>query len=657
MILGINVFVWYSSLVYAIIVSDSKFLGKASCVKMDNEFTSTNDIKKEIVDLSATLSLPKGTEAFISDVHGNNDKYLNIIRSGAGNISRKVEELFNGRLTTLNQKKLVCLIYYPEEVLGQIERDLGDNEEAEQWYMDTINNMIEVLRYVSNKYPRHIVEQAFDDEYFDMTQELIFGDLTAEDKKAYYREMIKSVVNLQMGNGFIISICHAIQKMAIERIHILGDVYDRGSQPNMIIKHLSDSWQNFDFEWGNHDILWMGSMAGSKLCMLNLIRICARYHNLSLLKDAYDIDLTSIVKFAIQSYRPLPNFESKVIHAGSTDEERNIDNCVQQAAAIMQFKLEGQAIKRRPEFEMDDRLLLDKLSLDKQTITINGKDYPIKNGCFQSVNPAKPYQITHSEQTVIIDLINQFTHSTKLNEHMWFMADNGSMYLKHNGNLLFHGCIPVDEKGEFLKWTFDGREYSGKNLLDYFEFIVKDGMHHPTTGDCLNSDYIWYLWEGQNSPLFGKNKMATFERYFIDDPELQVEEPNPFFKLCNEEWFADKILKEFGLNSRGHIINGHTPQEETAPVMSNHKVVVVNGLSEATRRDIGGYALLFDSYGMRLETLKAFTTRQKAIEEMSDVVIDKQIVEHSSERRTVKDTDYGQKIKKRIDKLSAQLNQ
>jgi len=553
---------------------------------------------------------------------------------------------------------LVCLIYYPEEVLEQENKRLSDVDTAKQWYMDTINQVMEVIRYVSSKYPENIVDKALDTNLHDITKKLVFGNLNSQDKQQYYREMTKTLVNLKMGEQFIISICHAIQKLAIERIHIIGDVYDRGSHPEMIFKQLNDSWQNFDFEWGNHDILWMGSLAGSKLCMLNLIRICARYHNLKLLKDVYGIDLTSIIKFATHAYVPIPNFEAKVSVADEDNNEKDIDNCIQQAAAIMQFKLEGQAIKRRPEFDMDDRLLLDKLSLDKNTITIGDQTYPIKHGCFQTVNPANPYQITHSERTVIIDLINQFTHSTQLNEHMWFMLDNGSMYFKHNGNLLFHGCIPVDKKGNFLKWEADGHEYSGQSLCDYAEYILKDGMRHPTTGDCYNSDFIWYLWEGKNSPLFGRDKMATFERYFIDDSKLQVETWNPFFKLCKEEWFADKLIKEFGLNSRGHIINGHTPENNDSPVMANKKIVVVNGLSEVDNKDseVGGYALLFDSYGLRLETLKSFTSRKKSIEEMSDVVISNQIIEHSSERKTVIDTDYGQKIKKRIEKLTALLD-
>ncbi|MFH5810252.1 fructose-bisphosphatase class III [Companilactobacillus sp. FL22-1] len=625
---------------------------------MDEDFIDVDKVKTKIVNLAANLHLPKGTEAFISDIHGNSDNYLNIVRSGAGNVSRKVEEVFNGRLTDLNQQKLVCLIYYPEEILPQIRQNFVDEDSSRQWSMDTINRLIEVMRYVADKYPRNIVEDAMDSNLRDIARELFLGNLDAADKQSYYREMIKSLVNLKMSDEFIIATCHAIQKLAIERIHILGDLYDRGSHPDGIINQLNESWQNFDFEWGNHDVLWMGSLAGSKLCMLNVVRICARYHNLGLLKNVYGIDLTSIVKFAMNSYRPLPNFEPLGDLTGVSDDERNIDNCVQQAAAIMQFKLEGQAIKRNPEFGMENRLLLDKISPDKKSLMLDGKSYPLKNGCFQNVNPAKPYQIIRGEQNVIIDLINQFIRSSQLNEHMWFMFDNGSMYHRHNGNLLFHGCVPTAKDGSFIPVKIDGEEYSGKALFDKASEIIRDSLRHPTTGDCFNSDFMWYLWEGKNSPLFGKNKMATFERYFVEDQTLQNETPNPFYKLSQQESFADKIMEEFSINSRGHIIIGHTPTGEIEPIKANKKIIVVNGLSELDygQHDIGGFALLFDSFGMRLETLKKFDSSNKTVAEMSDVVLDKQIIEHYSERRTVADTDYGTKIKEQIEDLSTQLD-
>lgn len=622
------------------------------------QFTNTKEIKSEIINLSAVLNLPKGTEAYVSDIHGEYDKFAHIMKTGSGNIRRKISELFTGKLTTLNQDKLACLIYYPSEVLTQIKQEITDEDELEQWYMDSFNNLVQMLRYTANKYPHSLVQKSIGGQFLNMTEELLYSDPTSEDKQAYHRGLMDSVIDLKMADEFIISTCQSIQRLAIERIHIIGDVYDRGSHPEKVIEFLKNDPQNLDFQWGNHDILWLGSMVGSKMCMLNLLRICARYDNLNILKDAYDIDLTSLVKYARHTYLPLPQFDPQTSKQLS-DDDKLTDNCIQQAAAIMQFKLEGQTIKRRPEFEMEDRLLLDKLSLDKQSITIGEQTYHIKNGCFQSVNPARPYQLTHSEQSVLIDLINQFTHSSKLNEDMWFMIDNGSMYLKHNGNLLMHGCVPVDENGNFLKFRMDGREYYGKGLCDYFEEILRDAAHHPTTGDCFNSDIVWYLWAGNKSPLFGKDRITTFERYFIDDPKLQEETWNPYYKFRQEASFADRILTEFGLNNDGHIINGHTPSnEDDTPVMADGKIIVIDGgLSKehSSRTNIGGYTLLYDSYGLQLVSLKPFTTREKAIAEMSDVVSTKKTVDSFNERKTVADTDAGKKLKRKIADLSAQL--
>jgi len=614
------------------------------------------EIKSKIANLSAILSLPKGTEAFISDVHGDYDKFSHIMRSGAGNISQKINELFSGRLTLLNQQKLACLIYYPDEVLKNNKKEMTDSAELDQWYLDTLNNLVEILRYVANKYPRDLIEKAIQPEFYDITENILTIDTNFHDKKLYYQSIMESIIKLDLADKFIAATSSAIQRMAIERIHIVGDIYDYGRHPDWVIKHLTEHWQNFDFQWGNHDILWMGSMAGSKLCMLNLIRICARYDNLKILNEAYDIDLTSLIRFARHSYRPLATFDPQVDNlADMPEDDRVTDNCVQQAAAIMQFKLEGQTIQRRPEFEMDDRLMLDKLSQDKKTIEINGKSYPIIDGCFQMVNPANPYQISHPEQSVLIDLINQFTHSTKLNEHMWFMMDHGSMYLKHNGNLLFHGCIPVDSDGEFLKWKIDGQEYAGKKLCDYFESIMRDAFHHPTTGDCLNSDVMWYLWAGKKSPLFGKDKMATFERYFIIDEKLETEKLNPYYDLCKKEWFADKLFKKFGLKRNGHIINGHTPAtRESEPIMANGKIIVING-GRAKIHGIGGYSLLYDSYGMQLVKLQPFTSKAQAIADRSDGVEKRQILENSEERKTVKDTGVGDDFRQQIENLMLEL--
>ncbi|AUI71993.1 fructose-bisphosphatase class III [Companilactobacillus alimentarius] len=613
-----------------------------------------NEIASEIVNLSATLNLPKGTEAFISDIHGESDRFSHIMRSGAGNISKKVEELFTGRLTKSNQKKLACLIYYPSEVLKNVQNKLTDKPDLEQWQMDTFNNLIEMLRYMANKYPKKLVKESVQPKFWEIIENLLMIDTSYNSKQLYCQGLLGSIVKLGLADDFIIALCHAIQRMAIERIHILGDIYGRGLHPDRVIAYLSDHWQNFDIQWGNHDILWMGSMAGSKLCMLNLIRICARYHNLKLLNEAYDIDLTSIVKFARHSYRPLPNFEPKVDNVEEIPKEELVtDNCVQQAATIMQFKLEGQAIKRRPEFEMDDRLFLDKLSQSKRTIEIGGVKYNITNGCFQMVNPANPYQISHPEQVVLIDLINQFINSSKLNEHMWFMFDHGSMYLKHNGNLLFHGCVPVDEQGNFIKWEIDSRKYSGRDLFDYFTSVLRDAMRHPTTGDCFNSDVLWYLWSGKDSPLFGKDKMTTFERYFIDDADLQKESLNPFYKLCDKKWFVERIKDEFDLEEDSRIVIGRTPEVKAKSPLSKGKIIFVNGGRPKIQNE-GGFTLLYNSFGMQIVKLSPFISLNDAVFS-AEIATQRKTIERFDEQKMVTDTDFGDKIKQRIEDLCAEL--
>lgn len=631
------------------------FGGRVLEDKFKEKFLSKSELQTEIINLSAELELPKGTETFISDVHGDFGRFSHIMRSGAGNISRKVEDLFEGRLTTLNQKKLSCLIYYPSQVIRGMKFKITNRQELDQWYMDAFNHLIEILRYATNKYPKNLVKKSIEPNYWTTIENMLLIDGKYKTKNDYSQGMLKSIVKLGMADDFIVATCHAIQRLSIERIHIVGDIYDRGAHPNLVLNYLVDHWQNFDIQWGNHDILWMGTMAGSKLCMANLIRLCARYHNLGLLRDAYDIDLTSLVTFARHFYRPLPNFEENLeIAPKIPEEERITDNCVQQAAAIMQFKLEGQAIKRRPEFHMEDRLLLDKLSQGKNLIELNGQEYEINNGCFQLINPADPYQIAHPEQVVLIDLINQFTHSSKLNEHMWFMADHGSMYLKHNGNLLFHGCVPVDEKGNFTKWEIDGHIYAGKALFDYFNEVLLDAMHHPTTGDCFNSDIIWYLWCGQDSPLFGKDKMATFESYFLQDTNLTAEKSNPFYQFCDDEAFIKKIKAEFDIPESGHIVIGHTPPTDESPLKAKGNLIMINAGRPKTENE-GGYTLLYDSFDMQLIKLNPFVSMNHAINPMEDVAASRKTIERFDERKMVYDTDFGKKIQQHIDDLVAEL--
>lgn len=628
---------------------------------MKNTFTSDNEIKSEIINLSAILNLPKGTEAFVSDIHGEYDEFAHIVRNGSGNTKQKISELFTGRLTDESQKKLAFLIYYPSEILRQTKKSMKADGDLNQWYMTTFNNLIEMLQYTANKYTRSKVRKAMDSDFVYITEELLYADLSDGTKHLYYSEIMDNLIRLDMADSFIISTCHTIQKLVVDHLHIIGDVYDRGPHPDLIIEHLMKNCGSIDFQWGNHDILWIGSVSGSKLCMTNLVRISARYDNLDILSESYGINFDKLEKFALKNYQPQKSFNPKSdTESKITPELEQRNNCVQQAIAIMQFKLEGQAIKRNPSFKMGSRMMLEKISSDRKYITIDNKKYSVINGCFQLVNPNSPYELTSEESSVVDDLIKQFINSKKLHKHMQYMVKNGSMYLRYNGNLLLHGCVPVDNSGEMLNLKLGDKKYSGKKLFDLFDKTLRDAFRHPKVDDCYNSDILWYLWTGSLSPLFGKANMTTFERYFVGDKSVQHEKKNPYYSLRKEEWFADKLLQEFGLDKKtGHIINGHTPVKlGQSPIMANGKIFVIDGgMSKPYHKTtgIGGYTLLYNSYGLQLVTHEPFTTRQKAIKEMTDVVSTKRVIEQSAKRKTVLDTDIGKKIKKQIAELSAEL--
>lgn len=629
---------------------------------MKKNFTNDNEIKSEIINLSAILDLPKGTEAFVSDIHGEYDEFAHILRNGSGNTRQKISELFTGRLTEDRQKKFAFLIYYPSEILEQTKQQFNNEDDLDQWYFDVFNQLIDMLRYTSIKYTRSKVRKAIKSDFVYITEELIYADQNDSTKRSYYREVMDNIIKLNMADSFIVSTCHTIQHLVVDHLHVIGDVYDRGPHPDLIMDHLMNRWGSLDFQWGNHDILRIGSAAGSKLCMANLIRISARYNNLKLLTNTYGIDLSDLKDFAETNYSPLPGFAPKSDTGDPIDSADAVyDNTVQQAMSIMQFKLEGHTIKRHPDFDMDSRMLLHHLTADRKQIEINGNMYPITNGCFQLVDPDDPYKLTEKEQNILDDLIRQFIDSPKLRYHMSFMMSNGSMYLKYNGNLLLHGCVPVNEDGSMQAWKVDGKSYSGKSLFDFFENTLKEGFQNPSEEDSLDSDVIWYLWTGKMSPLFGKEAMTTFERYFIEDKALHKEVTNAYYSLRKEEWFADELLKEFELDpEEGHIINGHTPVKRGHnPVMANRKIFVIDGgMSKPYHKTtgIGGYTLLSNSFGFQLVTHEPFTTRAKAIADMTDVVSTKRVIEQSAKRKTVGDTDVGNKLRRQIAELQERLN-
>ncbi len=624
---------------------------------MANNFTTENELKTELINLSAILGLPKGTEVFVSDIHGEYDEFAHIMRNGSGNTKQKIAELFTGRLSSVSQKKLAFLIYYPSEILKRTKASIDDKDDLTQWYMDTFNNLIEMLRYTANKYTRSKVRKTLDPEFVYVTEELLYADNNMETKQLSYQNILDGIIDLQMADEFIIATCHSIQRLVVDHVHVIGDIYDRGPHPDFVIEHLARHWQSFDFQWGNHDILWMGSLAGSKLCMLNLLRICARYDNLTILQTAYGIDLQKMVDFSLKNYQAQTVFLPKSDTGKKISKSQaTIDGCVQQAAAIMQFKLEGQTIKKHPEFQMESRLLLEKIDFDRQTITIDGQTYPIQEGCFQLIDREDPYQLTEDETAIIDYLMEQFANSEKLHRHINYLIDNGSMYLKYNDNLLLHGCVPVDKNGELLSLEIDGHKYFGHTLFDYFDEIIREALKNKATSQDV--DMIWYLWTGELSPLFGKDRMTTFERYFIADKKTHVEVLNPYYSLRQEEWFADKLLQNFGLEN-GHIINGHTPvRVGESPIMANGKIFVIDGgMSKPYHKTtgIGGYTLLSNSYGLQLVTHEPFTTRDKAIKEMTDVVSTKRVIEQAVSRKRVAQTDVGKRLKQQREELLKQL--
>lgn len=624
---------------------------------MVDDFTKRNELKTELINLSAILGLPKGTEVFVSDIHGEYDEFAHIMRNGSGNTKQKIAELFTGRLSSVSQKKLAFLIYYPSEILKCTKAQIGNKDDLTQWYMDTFNNLIEMLRYTANKYTRSKVRKTLDPEFVYVTEELLYGDNNAETKQLSYQNILDGIIDLKMADDFIIATCHSIQRLVVDHVHVIGDIYDRGPHPDFVIEHLVKHWQSFDFQWGNHDILWMGSLAGSKLCMLNLLRICARYDNLTILQDAYGIDLQKIIDFSLKNYHTQITFLPKSDTGKKiTTVREEIDSCVQQAVAIMQFKLEGQTIKRHPEFQMNNRLLLEKIDFDRQTITLAGQTYPLQDGCFQLVDRENPYQLTEDESRMIDYLMKQFAKSKKLHRHINYLVDNGSMYLKYNDNLLLHGCIPVDTEGNLLSLEIHGHKYFGHALFDYFDKIIRQALKDQQSSQ--NIDMIWYLWTGKLSPLFGKDQMTTFERYFIADKSTHLEVLNPYYSLRQEEWFADKLLQDFGLKN-GHIINGHTPVKAgESPIMANGKIFVIDGgMSKPYHKTtgIGGYTLLSNSYGLQLVTHEPFTTREKAIREMTDVVSTKRVIEQAVSRKRVAQTDVGKKLIQQRKELLEQL--
>lgn len=630
---------------------------------LSKQYTNEEQVSEEIINLQAILNLPKGTELFLSDIHGEYGSFSHILNNGSGIIKNKIEDIFSNQITERERSALATLIYYPEEKLALIKREVKDINE---WYSITLYRLIEVAREVSSKYTRSKVRKAMPKGFDYIIDELLHLQGCGPDKETYYKQIIKSIVELDRADEFIVAISNLIKRMAIDHLHVLGDIFDRGPDAKLVMDTLM-KFHSLDIQLGNHDILWMGAACGNKACIANVIRICSRYDNISTLEEGYGINIRPLATFALKTYTNdgCKRFMPKIFDYNKYIRSDEISIAkLHKAISVIQFKLEGQIIKEHPEYEMDGRLLLDKIDYKNKTVKIGDKSYPLNDINFPTINPNRPYELTKEENEIINRLEESFKNSETLNKHIAFLYSKSSIYKCFNANLLFHGCIPMEENGEFSKVDILGRTLSGKEYLNFIDKAIRKAYMEKNQQDKEKdiNDLMWYLWCGPKSPLFGKEKAATFERYFVEDKEMHKERKNPYFTLIESEEICNKILKEFGLEGKNsHIINGHIPVKEKdgeSPIKANGKLLVIDGgFAKSYRGQTGraGYTLTYNSYGLILAANEPFDSKADAIREEIDIKYDIMVNEKETERKSVADTDVGKEIQEEVDDLKLLL--
>ncbi|AGZ25310.1 MULTISPECIES: fructose-bisphosphatase class III [Staphylococcus] len=628
---------------------------------LSQQFDSAEKLATEIINLESILELPKGTEHFVSDLHGEYESFQHVLRNGSGNVRAKINDIFGETLSEKEINDLAALVYYPEDKLKLVKNQFNAKGQLNVWYITTIERLIELIKYCSSKYTRSKLRKALPEQFVYIIEELLYKNNEYQNKKTYYETLVNQVIELEQSDDLIIGLSYTVQRLVVDHLHVVGDIYDRGPKPDKIMDTLIN-YHSVDIQWGNHDVLWIGAYAGSKVCLANLLRICARYDNLDIIEDAYGINLRPLLTLAEKYYSgDNPAFKPKKRpdkEVSLTQREEHQITKIHQAIAMIQFKLEMPIIKRRPSFEMEERLVLEKIDFDNNEITVYGKTYPLKDTCFQTVDRQHPEALLEEEQEVIDKLLLSFQQSEKLRRHMSFLMREGKLYLPYNGNLLIHGCIPVDENGEMESFEIDGEMHSGRELLDVFEYHVRKAFDDKEITDDLSTDLVWYLWTGKYSSLFGKRAMTTFERYFIEDKASHKEVKNPYYYLREDVDMIRKMLSDFGLNpDEGRIINGHTPVKEIDgedPIKANGKMLVIDGgFSKAYQSTTGiaGYTLLYNSFGMQLVAHQEFNTKEKVLSDGTDELSVKRVVDEELTRKKIKDTNVGQELQSQIDIL------
>ena len=630
---------------------------------LSKQFPTIADAATEIINLQAIMSLPKGTEHFLTDIHGEWEQFNHVLKNGSGSVKRKIDEEFGNTLSAKDKRSLATLIYYPREKLELILEEEEDQEVLEDWFKITIHRLVQMTKRVSSKYTRSKVRKALPKDFSYVIEELITEKEEVQDKELYYNEIIHTIIRIGRAPECIIALCDLIQRLVIDHLHIVGDIYDRGTGPHIIMDTLSQ-YHSVDIQWGNHDVVWMGAASGQTACIATVIRVSARYGNLDILEEGYGINLIPLATFAMKVYENTDCSAFSIKYGKDYDtKDLALDMMMHKAIAIIQLKLEGQLIRQHPEFEMDDRLLLDKIDYEAKTVNIGGKDYPMKDLDFPTVDPADPYRLTEEEELVVDRLRHAFVHCEKLQRHVRFLFSKGSLYKVHNSNLLYHGCVPMDENGNFKAVSVYGKRYSGKALYDALETYARKGYYSQDRQERRKGrDIIWYIWAGPNSPVFGKDKMATFERYFVEEKETHREVKNAYYSLLDDETTINRILREFGLDeTRSHIVNGHVPVElkkgET-PIKCGGKLLIIEGgFSKAyqSKTGIAGDTLVANSHGLNLVAHKPFESAEAAIRDETDIVSDTIIVETAAHRLMVSDTDVGAELKQSIADLEKLL--
>ena len=623
---------------------------------LSREYPNIRAAASDIINLQAICGLPKGTEYFFSDLHGEHEAFIYLLRSSSGIIREKIRETFGHIISEEDEVRLANLIYYPEKMINQIKQA---NEYTEDWQKTAVYRLVQICREVSSKYTRSKVRKKMPKEFSGVIDELLYVDNTDDNKTEYYSELINTLIDVRVADSFIVVICSLIRSLTIDNLHILGDIFDRGPRPDIILEELMH-FHDVDIQWGNHDISWMGAATGNRACICNVLRMALGYNGFDVLEDGYGINLRPLSMFAERVYRddPCTCFLPQILDKNIYDAvDPKLAAKMHKAIAVLQYKEEGQIIKRHPEYGMEERILLSAIRYDRGTVTIDGKEYPMRDMNFPTVDPADPLRLTDEEEELLHTLELSFRHNARLHEHVRFLYSNGSMYKCCNSNLLYHGCIPMTENREFDGLMVGGKMYRGKELMDFIDTQVKNAYFLPEDAPEKEAcrDFMWYLWNGAKSPVCGKDKNRSFEHYFIEDPEVMRETMNPYYQLSEEEETCDMILKEFGLPTKGsHIINGHMPvkiKSGETPIRAGGKLFIIDGgLSKAyqERTGIAGYTLIFNSHHLALAEHKPFDPERERTPKVY-------IVEKMQKRITVADTDEGKELAGRIEDLKELL--